>query len=67
TVATDKTGKYAFWSLIGFLALAWVGNMFGPPPPDEQSLAYTALLLWLLVPWAYWIDKHRRPKEVETR
>jgi len=61
TVAMDKTGRYAFWGLIGFLPLIWVGNMFGPPPPDVQTLAYAALLLWLLVPWGYWIDRHRQP------
>ena len=61
TVATDKVGKYGFWSLIGFLVLSWVGNMIGPPPPDSQSLAYFSLLLWLFVPWGYWIDRHRQP------
>ena len=60
TVASDKTGTYAFWSLIGFLVLSWVGNIIGPPPPDSQSLAYFGLLLWLLVPWGYWVDRHRR-------
>jgi hypothetical protein len=61
TVAIDKTGKYAFFALVAFLVLSWVGNMIGPPPPDSQSLAYFALLLWLFVPWGYWIDRHRRP------
>jgi hypothetical protein len=60
TVATDKTGKYAFWSLIAFLSIMWVVNMVGPPPPDSQSLAYFALLMWLFVPWGYWIDRHRK-------
>jgi len=61
TVAIDKTGKYAFLALVAFLVLSWVGNMIGPPPPDSQSLAYFALLLWLFVPWGYWIDRHRKP------
>jgi hypothetical protein len=62
TVATDKTGTYAFWSLIGFLTLIWVVNMVGPPPPDVSSIGYAGLSLWLLVAWGYWIDRHRKPK-----
>jgi hypothetical protein len=31
----------------------------GPPPSSERALAWTALLLWLFVPWAWWVDKHR--------
>jgi LexA-binding, inner membrane-associated putative hydrolase len=59
TVAKDKTGKYALWSLVGFLSLAWIINMVGPPPPNVEAIGYSALLLWLLVPWGYWIDRHR--------
>ena len=61
TAARDKTGKYALWSLVGFLCLAWIINMVGPPPPSVEAIGYSALLLWLLVPWGYWIDRHRRP------
>ena len=59
TVARDKTGKYAFFALVGFLLLTWVGNIVGPPPPDSKSLSWFALLLWLFVPWGYWVDRHR--------
>ena len=60
TIAKDRAGRYALWSLIGFLVLIWTINMLSPPPPNETAVAYSALLLWLLVPWGYWIDKHRR-------
>lgn len=63
TIANDKTGKYALWALVGFLALVWVINMVGPPPPSVDAIGYSALLLWLLVPWGYWIDRHRRVRE----
>lgn len=59
TKALDKTGNYAFWALIGFLVVMYFGNAFGPPPPDEKSLSYVALLQWIFVPWMYWIDRHR--------
>lgn len=59
TTAIDKTGTYAFWSLIVLLVMMYFANAFGPPPPDEKSLAYVALGQWLFVPWMYWIDRHR--------
>jgi membrane-bound metal-dependent hydrolase YbcI (DUF457 family) len=60
TKAKDKTGNYAFWSLILFLVIIYFSNAFGPPPPDEKTLAYVALAQWLFVPWMYWIDRHRK-------
>ena len=59
TAAKDRTGRYAFWALVGFFLLVWIINMVSPPPPNEQAVAYSGLLLWLLVPWGYWIDRHR--------
>ncbi len=59
TKAKDKTGNFALWSLIIFLVMIYFGNAFGPPPPDEKSLAFVALAQWLFVPWMYWIDRHR--------
>ncbi len=63
TVASDKAGKYTFWTLAGFLGLVWVVNMVGPPPPNVTAIGWSAMLLWLLVPWGYWIDHHRRVRE----
>jgi len=61
TKARDKTGQVAFWALLVFLLVTYAINIFGPPPPQgaEKMVAYSALLLWLLVPWGYWIDRHR--------
>ena len=66
TTAKDKVGNYAFWSLVGFLALTWVINMVGPPPPSVSAIGWSAMLLWLLVPWGYWIDRHRTVKELSS-
>ena len=59
TGARDRTGRWAFWGLVGFLGLVYVGNVVGPPPPSETAIAWVTLGLWLLVPWAAWIDRHR--------
>lgn len=60
TRAQDRIGK---WSLAGFvavLALIYVGNLFGPPPPNPEAIAYLGLAgAILFVGWAAWIDRHR--------
>lgn len=61
TAATDRTGTLALWGLVVFLIAVWALNFFGPPPPDESSLALAANATWLIVLWGYWIDRHREP------
>ncbi len=59
TRARDRTGRWAFWGLVGFLYVVYLANLVGPPPPSVPALAYTALAVWLFVPWGYWIERHR--------
>jgi membrane-bound metal-dependent hydrolase YbcI (DUF457 family) len=59
TTAKDSIGRWGLWILLGFLLLVWLASLFGPPPPDEGPIAWSALALWLLIPWAYWVDRHR--------
>ncbi len=59
TRARDKTGTWAFWGLVVFLVLIHIMNVFGPPPVEEGPIAYVGFAQWLLVAWAYWIDRHR--------
>lgn len=49
--------RVSFWLLIAFLIVAYFAAAFGPPPPDVRTLAWSALALWLLVPWARWADR----------
>ena len=58
--ARDRTGRIAFWGLIGFLLLAYLGNAFGPPPPNVMAIALTGVVSGpLLGLWAWWADRHR--------
>lgn len=59
TKPISAVGRWALWGLVTLLAVVYVANLVGPPPNSEQAVGYSALLLWLLVPWAYWIDRHR--------
>ncbi len=52
----DKKHNIIFWSLIIFLLVVYVMNVFGPPPPSEAAISYAGFSLWLLVAWAYWAD-----------
>jgi len=55
----DRTGTVSFWGLIAFLVIVYLGNLFGPPPPETDALGYVGLAMWLFVAWGYWIDRHR--------
>lgn len=61
TEATDRTGSIGFWALIGFLLVVHAANVFGAPPPSVAAVAWAGHAQWLLVAWAYWVDRHRRP------
>lgn len=58
TRARDRIGSWGLWAYILVLAILLVTSN-GSPPPSERALAWTVLGLWLFVPWAWWVDKHR--------
>lgn len=58
--AADAIGRYAFWSLIAFLFLGWVGSLFAGPPPSTTALAWGGIAMWITVPWGWWADRHRK-------
>jgi membrane-bound metal-dependent hydrolase YbcI (DUF457 family) len=60
TRALDKIGSWGLWLYVVVLASIFVASN-GSPPPSEKALAFTALGIWLFVPWAWWVDKHRIP------
>jgi hypothetical protein len=59
TRGADRIGTWGFAALIAFLVLVYVASVFGPPPPSADAVAWTCMSMWLLVAWAYWVDKHR--------
>ncbi|HEV3220307.1 MAG TPA: hypothetical protein VGZ48_11090 [Candidatus Acidoferrales bacterium] len=59
TTAKDAIGRYAFWALIFLLSGAWLASVFGPPPSNPQVLAFSALAMWITIPWSAWADRHR--------
>jgi membrane-bound metal-dependent hydrolase YbcI (DUF457 family) len=49
--------KTSFWILIAFLIVVHLMNLFGPPPPNTMAVAWSANLMWLIILWAWWIEK----------
>jgi hypothetical protein len=64
TAARDRIGRYAFWAFIAISVLIYVGNIFSrqQPPSTVIALAIGGLSQWLIIPWTYWIDRHRLSK-----
>ncbi|HEX6747217.1 MAG TPA: hypothetical protein VF092_07940 [Longimicrobium sp.] len=55
----DGIGRWAFRALMAFFLVVYLASTFGPPPPGERAIAWTALAMWLLPLWAWWADRHR--------
>jgi hypothetical protein len=61
TRARDAAGRWAFAGLVAFLALVHAMNLTGDAPPSPTAIAWVGQAQWLLVLWAFWIDRHREP------
>lgn len=59
SVARDRVGRWALVGLVAFSGLLWITQPWSPPPPSATAVALGALILWVLLPWARWIDAHR--------
>jgi hypothetical protein len=62
TRALDAIGRWAFWGLVAFLVIIYIVSVFGPPPPSIAAVVWSAQAMWLLVAWAYWVDRHRQDR-----
>ena len=61
TKAINKTGRYAWWTLVAFLLLIYILNVLGDPPPNAHVIGYVGLAQWLIIAWGYWVDHNRKP------
>jgi hypothetical protein len=55
----DASGRWGAWGLVAFLLAIQVSNLLGPPPPSTLAIAWVGQAQWLLVLWAFWVDRHR--------
>lgn len=59
TRARDAIGRWALAGLLAFLLAIQAMNVLGPPPPGVAAIAWAGQAQWLLVLWAFWVDRHR--------
>ena len=60
TYSVSSSGKYGFALMILILVVLYIGNIFGPPPPDMKAVAVTMTAGQLaLVALAFWVDRNR--------
>ncbi len=59
TTGRDRVGRYGLWALALFLAVVYLANLFGPPPPSTAAIAWAGQAQWLIVLFAFWVDRHR--------
>jgi len=60
TRARDGIGRWGFWGLIAVLALSYASSLFTPAPTNLTALAVGAIVFgWVLVVFAWWVDRHR--------
>lgn len=61
TRADDRVGLFGYLGFVFFLMLAYGAMLIGPPPSSVKKLALITLVSWLMIPWAWWFDRHRTP------
>ena len=60
TKPKNNVGKWAFVGFVVFLILFNISNTFGPPPASITMLAYSLVILMVvIIALAYWVDKNR--------
>lgn len=60
TCSISSPGKYGLALLVLILMVLYIGNIFGPPPPDMISVGVITTIGQLaLVAVAFWVDRNR--------
>jgi hypothetical protein len=60
TRSRDAVGRHGLLGLLGFLVLAYVASVLGPPPPSAEAVAIVGLLgAGITLGGAVWVDRHR--------
>jgi len=57
----DRPRRWPLWAFVAFLVVAYLASVSGDPPPDVTALAWVGQSQWLLVAWAWWVDRQPSP------
>jgi hypothetical protein len=56
----DGVGRWAWYGLVVALLVFYGASLGSPPAPGQERLvAVGTIALWVFVPWAAWVDRHR--------
>src|SRR5208337_474894 len=56
----DRIGRWAFIAYVALLLVIYVADAFGSPPDSRAQVAWAAVAApVILLPWAWWFDRHR--------
>jgi hypothetical protein len=59
TKPRDRIGTVALIAMVVVLVAMYAPNYMGGQPMKAEAVGPSALILWVFVPWSYWIDRHR--------
>ena len=63
TRARSRVGTWGLAALVLVTGAIWVSQPWAPLPPSASAVAGGALILWVIPPWAIWIEKNRELAE----
>jgi hypothetical protein len=63
--ARGRHPRLSFWLLMGLLFVLYIANLVSPAPPSVAAIAWTSIVAWLFIPWAWWADRPRVATEAE--
>ncbi len=55
-------GQVALWSFVIVSTVLWASGPFSPPPPTPEAIAWFGMFGWIIVPWAWWIERTSEPR-----
>jgi FtsH-binding integral membrane protein len=62
TKAKNRTGTVVLWVLVTLLVVSHIANLFSPPPPSVEAIAWAGQAMWLFVLLGFWADKNRKAR-----
>jgi hypothetical protein len=65
TRARDRVGRYALPAYIIVLLTAYVSDRFSDPPSSVNQVVWFGIIAeCIIIPWAWWFDRHRELRAV---
>jgi hypothetical protein len=59
TKPINAKGSWVFWLLVVLLSITQLANIFSPPPPSVQAIAWAGQAQWVFILLAFWTDRNR--------